>query len=54
MKDIKEKNCKKPPKSPEEIRVALAQTRPTEAELRQAIEKSLKKNYDTLKILAKR
>ena len=48
------KKCKKTQKSPEKARAALRQTRPTKAALKQAIEKSIKKNKETLKILAKR
>lgn len=54
MKDIIMKNCNKTQESPEKVRAKLAKIRPTKAALKDAIEKSIKKNKETLKILAKR
>lgn len=49
------KNCIKTQQPPDkEVRAALEKTRPEKAALKQAIEKSIKKNKETLKILAKR
>jgi len=54
MKDISMKNCTKTQDSSKKVRVALVKTRPEKAVLKRAIEKSIKKNKETLKILAKR
>ena len=54
MKETTKKNGKKTQASPEKVRATLAQTRPTKTALKRAIEKSIKKNKATLKILAKR
>ena len=48
MKDLKKNQ------NATEIQTRLARTRPSKAALKHAIEKSIKKNDKTLKILAKR
>ena len=54
MKGITMKKSNKTQDSPEKVRAALAQSRPTKSALKSAIQKSIKKNKEALKILAKR
>ncbi len=54
MKQIYIKDDSQVEKSSEEIRSALVLTRPTKIDLKRAIEKSLKKNKEALKILSKK